>query len=92
MTKERRIHELFACGVCENLRKDNPPAATLPPGANPADVKAFEKPMRELWAKTRAISEVAQLMFPGLPGYSGVADSPAQAAGPRVMNVPAFMT
>jgi 2-keto-3-deoxy-L-rhamnonate aldolase RhmA len=49
------------------------PAATLPPGAAPAAVAALEQPMRALWAYTRAISDVAALMFPDQPAYSAAA-------------------
>ncbi len=49
----------------------------------PGDVssaRAFEKPLRELWAYTRAISDLGPLMFEGYPAYEpGAAALPVLA-------------
>ncbi|PIF78783.1 hypothetical protein CLU95_5981 [Variovorax sp. 54] len=39
------------------------------PGADIAAVRAFETPMRQLWAHTRAVSELGALMYDGYPRY-----------------------
>ncbi|WP_432730653.1 DUF5624 domain-containing protein [Variovorax sp. W6] len=48
-----------------------PHAPTLPPDATSdiAAVRAFETPMRQLWAHTRAVSELGSLMYEGYPRY-----------------------
>lgn len=48
-----------------------PHAPTLPPDAasDIAAVRAFETPMRQLWAHTRAVSELGALMYEGYPRY-----------------------
>lgn len=48
-----------------------PHASELPPGAasDPTALRAFETPMRQLWAHTRAVSELGALMYDGYPRY-----------------------
>lgn len=48
-----------------------PHAQTLPPEAasDLAALRAFEIPMRSLWAHTRAVSELGALMYEGYPRY-----------------------
>jgi hypothetical protein len=54
------------------------PGASLPPGSDAGAAAALEQPMRDLWAYTRAISEIGPLMFPDAPAYAAAAASPPE--------------
>jgi hypothetical protein len=45
------------------------PNFTVTHPVNIAAVRAFEEPMRRLWCQTRAVSELAPMMFEGYPGF-----------------------
>lgn len=40
-----------------------------------AALRAFERPLRELWCRTRAVSELGPLMYEGYPGYQPAVDA-----------------
>lgn len=57
------------------------PAMELPRPLDMAQVRAFEAPMRRLWAYTREISQIGERMYEGYPGYApGAARLPVLTA------------
>ncbi|WP_077001369.1 DUF5624 domain-containing protein [Variovorax sp. KK3] len=66
----------------------------LQAGAVPdmATLRAFEKPMRQLWAHTRTVSELGALMYEGYPRYEPASTTrPVLDAGTRtVAEMPAI--